>query len=454
MGGGTLQLVIQGGQDIYITGNPETSFFKSVYRRHTNFSIECVDQVPRGQIKNNEFTLEYKINKAGDLLHRMYFDIDLPRQNMENNTTDRYCHYSNTTAYCFLKSVSIYIGEKVIDTHDGRYYDILNELRHFNDTGLDYIINRNLLGNEVINTPNAIKLFIPLDFWFCKDISQALPLIALQFHDVKVKVTFRNIKNIINAEEAPPIQDEFGNLIPQDNTVTVIGSDRDNPQSSRIKLWTNYVHLDVDERKRFAQKHHEYLIEQVQLVEKEYRPYMDLNLNHPVKSLYWVIQNDIAVKERDDYKLIDNLKNSFGNPNAIGNANVWKNSNDFLNYKTHEPVNSSHLNGSTIYEHFKTMKMSFNGIDRFKARDPTFFRVVQPLENKYTIPEKNVYMYSFCLDPETHQPTGSCNFSRIDNFSLTFTGDQSYTGYKIYLYAKNYNVLRIMEGMGGLLYAN
>jgi hypothetical protein len=407
-----------------------------------------------GDITNNEFTINYKVRKEGDLLHRMYFEVDLPSQNMENSTTGRYCHYSNTTAYCFLKNVSISIGEKLIDTHDGRYYDILNELRHFNDTGLDYVINRSIVGNEMINTPNAIKMFIPLDFWFCKDISQAIPLIALQYHDVKLKATFRDIKHIINAEEAPPLLDAFGDLRPQDNNVTVTGSDLNDPKKSRIKLWSNYVHLDIDERKRFAQKHHEYLIEQVQLVERDYKPYIDLYLNHPVKVLYWVIQNDIAIKSRNDYKLIDNLKNTFADPSLSSYANTWKNSNDFLNYKTHESVNSSHLSGSTIYEHFKTMKMSFNGIDRFKAREPTFFRAVQPLENKYTIPEKNVYMYSFCLDPETHQPNGSCNFSRIDNFSLTFTGDQSYTGYKIYLYAKNYNVLRIMEGMGGLLYAN
>ena len=442
MGGGTLQLVIQGGQDIYITGNPETSFFKSVYRRHTNFSMECIEQVVRGEIKNIEFTLNYTINKGGDLLNKMHFEIDLPEQNMANTITDQYCHYSNTTGYVFLKDISISIGEKIIDEHDGRYYDILNELRHENG-GLDYLINRNVVGNETINKPNATKMFIPLDFWFCKDISQSLPLIALQFHDVKIKATFRGIKDIINSE-----------YVTNDSDVTVTGTDSTNPQKPSVKLWTNYIHLDTDERKRFAQEHHEYLIEQVQQVEKEYNQYIDINLNHPVKTLYWVIQNDITLKSRDDYKLIDNLKNTFGNPTFTAFQNNWKHSNDYLNYKIHEPVNSSHLNGETIYEHFKTMKLTFNGIDRFKARDATFFRTIQPLENNYTLPSKNIYMYSFCLKPEDYQPSGSCNFSRIDNFSISFTGDQSYTGYKIYLYAKNYNVLRIMEGMGGLLYAN
>lgn len=449
MGGGTLQLVIQGGQDIYIIGNPETSFFKSVYRKHTNFSIECVEQILQGEIKNSEFTLNYTINKGGDLLSKMHFEIDLPEQDIHNaelppsaDTVGNYCHYSNTTGFVFLKEVSLLIGEKVIDEHDGRYYDILNELRH-KDGGLDYLINRNPTDNRNITQPENIKMFIPLDFWCCKDISQSLPLIALQFHDVKLKATFRGIKQIINSKE-----------MSNADYVSVKDSDSTNPKKPSVKLWTNYINLDVDERKRFAQEHHEYLIEQVQLVEREYKPYIDLNLNHPVKCLYWVIQNNTAVQSRDDYKLIDNLKNTFATAPA---PNPWQNSNDYLNYKIHEPVNPSYLNNNgsdQIYEHFKTMKLTFNGIDRFKARDATFFRAIQPLENNYTLPSKNIYMYSFCLKPEDYQPSGSCNFSRIDNFSISFTGDQSYDGYKIYLYAKNYNVLRIMEGMGGLLYAN
>ena len=453
MGGGTLQLVIQGGQDIYITGNPETSFFKSVYRRHTNFSIECVEQILKGKITNGEFTLNYTINKGGDLLSKMHFEIDLPKQNMSNSYDpssglDFYCHYTNTTAYAFLKDVTLSIGETLIDKHDGKYYDILNELKH-EDGGLDYLINRNENGNEMIIQPNTVRMFIPLHFWFCKDISQSLPLIALQFHDVKLKASFRAIKHIINSQNPDPVEG-----VNQDNTITVTGSDTSNPKKAEIKLWANYINLDTDERKRFAQEHHEYLIEQVQYIKKEYKPYIDINLNHPVKCLYWVIQNDIALQSKEDYKLIDNLKNTYGVEGNSVQQNTWKNGNDYLNYKIHEPVNSSHLNGKTVYEHFKTMKLTFNGIDRFKARDATFFRTLQPLENKYTIPTKNIYIYSFCLDPEDYKPSGSCNFSRIDNFTVSFTGEQSYEGYQIYLYAKNYNVLRIMEGMGGLLYSN
>mgnify|MGYP006095642253 FL=1 len=451
MGGGTLQLIIKGGQDIYITGNPEISFFKSVYRRHTNFSIESIEQVQLGEIKNGEFTLNYTINKSGDLLSKMHFEIDLPLQDIQNITPFNYCHYNNVTGYTFLKDISLSIGEKEIDKHDGRYYDILNELKQYQgERGLDYLINRIPTTKEMIFVPSATKLFIPLHFWFCKDISQSIPLIALQFHEVKLKVTFRGIKHIINSQYESPLQGD----VPVEDTVG--GGDKLEPQKANVKLWANYIHLDVDERRKFAQEHHEYLIEQVQHVEKTYRQYIDIHLNHPVKSLYWVIQNDIAIKSKGDYKLIDNLKNTYGNPLYPNNSvqNIWIHGNDYLNYKIHEPVNPSHLRGETKYEHFKNMKLTFNGIDRFKARDATYFRTIQPYENNYTIPTKNVYMYSFCLNPEDHEPSGSCNFSRIDNFAISFTGNQSYTGYTLHLYAKNYNVLRIMEGMGGLLYAN
>jgi len=453
MGGGTLQLVIQGGQDVYITGNPEISFFKSVYRRHTNFSIECMEQVMRGKITNKEFTLNYTINKAGDLLSKLHFEIDLPNQNIINSISGNYCYYSNTTAYNFLKNVSVSIGEKIIDEHDGRFYDMMNELRR-KDGDLDFLINRHkeIDSFEMIESPPNIKMYIPLDFWFCKHISQSLPLIALQYHDVKLKATFRSINNIINSQnDGVRLSDET------QYPISVTSFDIDflkNIKQAEVRLWANYINLDVDERKRFAQEHHEYLIEQVQHVARDYKPYININLNHPVKCLYWVIQNDVAVKERSDFKLIDNIKNSFGNPDYTEYQNTWLNSNDFLNYKIHQPVNPCYLKGQVSYDHFKTMKLIFNGIDRFKARDSSYFRTLQPLENNYTIPEKNVYMYSFCIDPENYLPTGSCNFSRIDNFSIAFTGDQSYNGYKIYLYAKNYNVLRIMEGMGGLLYSN
>ena len=434
MGGGTLQLVIFGGQDIHITGNPEMSYFKSVYRRHTNFSMESIEQTRMGDIRSTDFTLNYKISKSGDLLSKMQFEIDLPAQTMTNVGSSNYCTYTNNTAYSYLKDVELMIGEKMIDKHDGRFYDILNELNHTNNTGLDYIVNKHSAGVTGNTSPPAVRMFIPLQFWFSKgDISQSLPLIALQYNDVKIRVRFRGIKKIINAEKTSTPSD-------------VLVSGGDSPKVPTIKLWANYILLDIDERKRFSQNSHEYLIEQVQMINKEYRPRIDINLNHPVKCLYWVIQNNIANTERTDYTKIDNTVNE-------STEGDWH-SNDYLNFRPNYVLNPSYIKSIEQYEHFKEMTIMFNGINRFEYRDATYFRTIQPLEAGYTFPEKNIYLYSFSITPEEHQPSGSCNFSRIDNVTFNFTGDQSYTGYTFNLYAKNYNILRIMEGMGGLLYSN
>ena len=448
MGGGTLQLVIFGGQDIHLTGNPEFSYFKTVYRRHTNFSMECIEQNRIGTITTGDFSLNYVISKSGDLLNKMHFEIDLPSQAMtsSNSSGTNYCSYTNNTAYSYMKDVELFIGEKSIDKHDGKWYDIQNELNHDNNDGLDYLVNKHSAGVTGNTSPPNVKLYIPLQFWFTKgDVSLSLPLIALQYHDVKLKVNFRDIKKIINAKEDA---DE------DDDDVLVTGNDRDNPQTPSIKLWSTYILLDVDERKRFAQSSHEYLIEQVQKVEKSYSPKIDISLNHPIKCLYWVIQNNVANTEKTDYKLIDNTKNTFGNDGLSESANRFKHGNDYLNFRPHEVVNPSYVKSLKQYEHFKEMTIMFNGIERFEHRDATYFRTIQPLEVGYTFPEKNIYIYSFCLKPEEIQPSGSCNFSRIDNLTFNFTGNQLYTGYTFNLYAKNYNILRIMGGMGGLLYSN
>uniref|UniRef100_A0A6C0F5A6 Major capsid protein N-terminal domain-containing protein n=1 Tax=viral metagenome TaxID=1070528 RepID=A0A6C0F5A6_9ZZZZ len=438
MGGGTLQLVATGGQDIHLIGNPGHSFFKSVFRKHTNFSIECIDIQYTGNIKSGKTELDFEIPRIGDLLGKMHFEIDLPDQTVSPDQTggSKWCSYSNTTGFSFLDELSIEIGGELIDKHDGRWYDILNELTGNGASGqsgdnLDYLINKiTTWPTEANTTPKRTQMYIPLKFWFCKDYSNALPLIALQYHHVNIKATFRGIKNIINSQED-------------------ISNNPDVLPPNEIKLWGNYIFLDSDERKRFAKESHEYLIEQVQLVDKPFSKDMEFNLNHPIKSLYWVIQNEVALTEKDNFTDIT----STNNITSIGGL-PWSNGNDFLNYNTHLQVNPSYLQSTIKYEHFNEMNMKFNGIDRFPKRKATYFRTIQPLEHGYYYPEKNIYMYSFSLNPNSFDASGSCNFSRIDNFTLHFDGDQQYLGYKLFLYAVNYNILRIMSGYGGLLYSN
>ena len=441
MGGGTIQLVATGGQDIFLIGNPAFSFFKSVYRKHTNFSIECIQVGESGSIGAGENKIDYEIPRIGDLLSKMHFEIDLPTQtNFTVSGSNAWANYSNTTAFSYLKEVEIFIGEELIDKRDGRWYDIMNELTGHgssNVTGsnLDYLINKSSVWPDDNKTsPQRTQLYIPLNFWFCKDYSLALPLIALQYHKVNIVSTFRSISNIINTT---------GN-VSGESTITS-SSPLLVPE---IKLWANYIFLDTDERKRFAKGSHEYLIEQIQLISDKYQKTVHIPFNHPVKCLYWVIQNEAATSAKSDFLNTDSTKN---NTNNI----TWAHGNDYLNYSLHERVNQSYLHtASGKYEHFDTMYLSINGIERFQKRKNIYFRTIQPYEHSYYFPEKNIYMYSFSLKPDKYQPSGTCNFSRIDNASLHFDGEQSYDGYSIYVYAKNYNILRIMNGFGGLLYSS
>ena len=184
MGGGTLQLVATGGQDIHLIGNPGHSFFKSVFRKHTNFSIECIDIQYTGNIKSGKTELNFEIPRIGDLLGKMHFEIDLPDQTVSPDQTggNKWCSYSNTTGFSFLDELSIEIGGELIDKHDGRWYDILNELTGNGASGqsgdnLDYLINKiTTWPTEANTTPKRTQIYIPLKFWFCKDYSNALPL--------------------------------------------------------------------------------------------------------------------------------------------------------------------------------------------------------------------------------------------------------------------------------------
>ena len=271
-----------------------------------------------------------------------------------------------------------------------------------------------------------MKVFCPFHFWFCEEIGQSLPLIALQYHEVDFKITYRGIKDIINSTES-------------------ISSVNSTPT---IKLWCNYIYLDTDERKKFAQSSHEYLIEQLQVNDSSFGSNVSLNFNHPVKSLYWVIRNNTIFTSSDT--------NIDATQNVQTSTTTYTHKNDYLNYSRHKttPSNEIILNNNLVQEHFNKCKLVLNGVDRFNEQSATYFRTVEPNNSNCNVQEqKLIYMYSFCLKPYDNQPSGKCNFSRIDSSELKFTGNLE-TGYTISVFAVNYNVLRIMSGMGGILFSN
>ena len=403
MGGGLLQLVAYGAQDVYLTGNPQITFFKVVYRRHTNFAIEAIGQTFNGTPGyGNRVTCQ--ISRNGDLVHRMYLSLQMPDAKVV-------CPFFGHRVINF---VEIEIGGQKIDKHYSHWLYVWNELSLPKSKRAGY----NKMVGQTGGNLTGKTLYIPLEFWFCRNVGLALPLIALQYHEVKINIQFE--------------------------TADLCRGDTDAALTFPIAtLWVDYVFLDTDERRRFAQLSHEYLIEQLQFTGSESVSSTKLNtklsFNHPCKELVWF------ANKKSGTTLTDNL-NWF---------NYTTNNDDIVlpyNY------NSTVINNSAITSTNPVLnaKLILNGNDRFSQRPGSYFNLVQPFQHHENIPTNaGINVYSFALKPEEHQPSGTLNMSRIDTATLSLdfqTGLDTNTTLNVY--AVNYNVLRILSGMGGLAYSN
>ena len=237
MGGGLLQLVAYGAQDVYLTGNPQITFFKVVYRRHTNFAIEAIQQTFNGNPGYGN-TVTCQISRNGDLINRMYVQVDIPA------VSDVNTQHVNYLGLKLLKSVVIEIGGQQIDKHYSDWLYIWNELSLPTGKRGGY---DNMVGADGAATSEK-TLYIPLEFWFCRNVGLALPLIALQYHEVKVKIEFETKINCVCKITGEKVTTT--DLTPYSDI-------------TNVSLWVDYIFLDTDERRRFAQLSHEYLIEQL-----------------------------------------------------------------------------------------------------------------------------------------------------------------------------------------------
>jgi len=422
MGGGLMQLVAYGAQDIYLTGNPQITFFKVVYRRHTNFAVESIEQTFNGTADFGK-RVTATISRNGDLIQQMYLEVVLPDTAAGATTVWTY-----GVGNALIKQAEIEIGGQLIDRQYGDWMNIWTELTvpAGKRAGYDSMVG-NKSGALQIGTLSAHgskpRLYIPFQFWFNRNPGLALPLIALQYHEVKLNLELRAVSDLTNV-----VAVTTGALV-------------------SCKLYVDYVYLDTDERRRFAQVSHEYLIEQVQFTGAETvaatstNKNVTLNFNHPVKELVWV-----------------HTVSAHSTSGAVA-GNRW------FNYSG---------TTTTKVDTFTTALLQLNGHDRFSVRFADYFRKVQNYEHHTRVPRVGgdldvddgrtqfIYTYSFALSPEEHQPSGTCNFSRIDNAILQLSyGADSQTGapavvaaMNLNVYAVNYNVLRIMSGMGGLAYSN
>jgi hypothetical protein len=421
MAGGLMQLVAYGAQDVYLTGNPKVTFFQAVYRRHTNFAMENIEQTVNGTPADNG-RVSVTIARNGDLVSDMYIELKA-KSNLETGTAT-----ANADA-CWVaeravKDVELSIGGQRVDKHYQKWWRLYSEL---------YLDESKKATWGKMTTAVNSQVFLPLIFFFNRNPGLALPLIALQYHEVRLDFDLTN----------------------QFSTHT---------DNSTFKVFANYIYLDTEERRRFAQKGHEYLIEQVQHTGTDTvtaaggTKQVRLSYNHPVKELVW------CLSASDDQQGLWNFTTKSDDDDIVleSDATAIETSNCFIpTALSGAPMIKVGTTGGTdkfteeAVGTVDTFKLVLNGQDRFKEQSGKYFNQVQPFNHHSGSPYAGVYSYSFALKPEEHQPTGTCNFSRIDNAQVavkTTSGNAGATN--LNMFAVNYNVLRIQSGMGGLAFSN
>ena len=457
---------LYGAQDVYLTGNPKVTFFQAVYKRHTNFAMEAIQQTVNGTANSNQ-RISVTIARNGDLVGYMYAQLQPAVNNLTSNSV---IFDTNWIAERAFSSVELTIGGQRIDKHFQTWWRIYSELNLSDENKVQY--NK----MTTLSTPQAIsgavspgQVYLPFIFFFNRNPGLYLPLIALQYHEVRLDI-----------DCAANYSNYFG--------------------TSQPVIWANYVFLDTEERRRFAQKGHEYLIEQVQhtggdtmssgLTETN-AAIIRLSFNHPVKELCWCYQNSAFPSGTASLNALWNFTTNVQNVNVttsslvISNVNSVFRTTEFgspqllmanvvsvstasvggvhsplvaatpfcLNGWTEEGAPSASVAqvGGLEVGPLHQFKLILNGQDRFKEQTGKYFNQVQPFYHHSGNPYPGIYSYSFALHPEEHQPTGTCNFSRIDNAQVQVWIKNRLDPTNNYiqkLFAVNYNILRIQSGMG------
>jgi hypothetical protein len=420
-----MQLVAYGAQDVYLTGNPKVTFFQAVYKRHTNFAMENIEQTVNGTASNSG-RVSVTIARNGDLVSDMYVELKAKATIIKTAGDVADDCWAAERA---IKDVELSIGGQRIDKHYQRWWRLYSELYLDESKKATWGKMTSPATNGVLANHVGGKMYLPLIFFFNRNPGLALPLIALQYHEVRMDFD---------------LSSEFS--LYTDN--------------STFKVWANYIYLDTEERRRFAQKGHEYLIEQVQhtgsdaMAAAGSTKQIRLSYNHPVKELVfcadqgsvshanlWNFTSSTQVVTTDAGAQLPSTTSSVV-PTSLSGAPQLKVTEGVAAW-------TEEADGP-----IETFKLVLNGQDRFKEQDGKYFNSVQPFQHHSGSPVPGVYAYSFALKPEEHQPTGTCNFSRIDNAQVAIKTKYGAAATNLNMFAVNYNVLRIQSGMGGLAFSN
>lgn len=445
-----------------------------MYKRHTNFAMEVIPQTINGTAGNNQ-RISVTIARNGDLVGYMYAQLTPTSTSMfltSNNNVADTCWIAERA----FSAIELTIGGQRIDKHFQTWWRVYSELNLSDENKVQYNKMTSLSNPQATNQSAASQgvVYLPFIFFFNRNPGLYLPLIALQYHEVRLDIDCAT------------------------NYATYFGT-------AQPTIWANYVFLDTEERRRFAQKGHEYLIEQVQHTGGDTIPSnvtetsaatIRLSFNHPVKELAWVYQSSSFPSA--SLNALWNFTSNVANVNVTVSSLVLANTSTAirttelgspqvllanvvnvstttlgspaspllstvasfaLNGWTEEgaPAASAAQQGGLEVGPLHQFKLILNGQDRFKEQFGKFFNQIQPFYHHTGNPYPGIYNYSFALHPEEHQPTGTCNFSRIDNAQVQLwlkNRSESSSAYIQKLFAVNYNILRIQSGMGGLAFSN
>ena len=473
-GGGLMQLVAYGAQDVFLTGEAKVTFFQAVYKRHTNFAQELVQQTVAGAGGNNGL-VSVTLARTGDLVGDMFVALTPTPAGASNLTSNNTLADMSWVAERAISTVDLFVGGQLVDRHHQQWFRLYAEV-FLDDTKKTSYGKLTSFANASNSGSSTSKAYLPLLFFFNRNPGLYLPLIALQYHEVRIDFN-------LSAYYA----DYFG--------------------ANPIEVWANYIYLDTPERERYAKNSHEYLIEQVQHItgdavgtSSENSPsVIRLNFNHPVKELVWCYQNATPITNRnsmwnfssgvsnvnvtvDPARLAASLSSMVTNQAGAPRLNVqtplasnlYVTATSAVTVGSNISVQSNVLTGNVFWVEagmpnygaantafgyevgpLHKFKIMLNGTDRFSEQIGKYFNHYQPHQYHSGSPYPGIYVYSFALKPEEHQPSGTCNFSRIDMAQVAVSLKSGMpSGLVQQMFAVNYNILRIQSGMGGVAFSN
>jgi hypothetical protein len=488
-GGALTQLIALGAADKYLSQNPSITFWRFRYNKYTNFALEPIEQPFNTQVMFGNDT-QMTFNRTGDLIFWTYVVIDLhgiyavpqsqagagvfpsqfpglaggsggslcdpcgddasasPNDCSTNSgeAEQHWAHYTNSIGQWLIRRAALVIGGQVIDTLYSDYLYMWEELSGKPGKRLREMVGKEFSLSELIEDSKIDRrLYVPLPFWFTATSGNALPVVSLQFHGIQLIVSFAELQTCVQTSCSSTLVESGSSAssVSSASPVPVAVLKTRNQQALvdqdlRAVVETTYVYLDIDERDRFATGSFEQLITQVQaysLTTRNVQVRMALNFNHPIIELIWAVRR-----------------------NCHGNVNNW------FCYA-----------GRNLEDPIRLVQLKLNNLPRFAPKEGRYFRLVQPYQHHTNIPQSHVYCWSAALYPEESQPSGSVNFSRIDNVELTFdmqenidmaptrpnafnkacANNRPITGdFTVLVFARSWNILRYREGLGGLAYSN